>query len=658
MSREWLPTAWHRLLGAVWALVMIAVCLDAVASGPARAPTIRLRIEWSAETPAVWAGRLAIRGGRFEQPQSLGLARDDAGTIAIEGGVLSVRRRSARPNDGLEVSVTASPDSRLELELRDQNDNHVPQMIHLVLADCFHKPRIIPPEGARPRVVVRRVPGDALAVSFERPHLVFAPEESLRTAVALNLLDARSASDKPARAVLKWKLLPAGGTRPISEGSTTVAALVNPTTAVEVPLELRLPREEGVYNLRLAASGLGFADVERVVQLVVIDSARGGEKARGAGEEKLVDSFEPSPVNLFRKVPAGSLRPRHDHERSRSRKFKRSRNEPEDESGGQAETSVVAYRLHVSHPGHPHRLELALSPGTEQSLSITLWQDDEEGRLVPCGPEEMFPVAAPQAGAEAEACVFRQFFWPQDREVVVSIAGRRSGRTIDVTRVRLYDLGEALPGSGMSGLEPAEAGEPGLRHRLLGRYLHKPDLAWNFGAPQFNDDAERSRLDDWRTFLLAGRRLTEWLCFQQQSALMLAVYADGTTLYPSERVEPSLLYDSGRLASNGQDPAAKDVLELLLRLFDREGLALVPEMQFDAPLPDLERLLREPSEMPEDLLLFDGEGRTRDEVAGAAGGAQPGYNILSPRVQQSVLDVVQELVERYQAHPSLAGVAF
>jgi hypothetical protein len=70
---------------------------------------------------------------------------------------------------------------------------------------------------------------------------------------------------------------------------------------------------------------------------------------------------------------------------------------------------------------------------------------------------------------------------------------------------------------------------------------------------------------------------------------MLAVYADGGTIYPSQWVESSLQYDNGRLASNGQDPIQKDVLELIFRLFDRSGLALVPELQFDAPLPELER---------------------------------------------------------------------
>jgi hypothetical protein len=660
MSRECFPAAVHRLFVPVWALVLIAVCLEATAADSTRAPTVRLRIEWSAEAPAVWTGRLTIHGGRFEQPQSLGLARDDAGTISIEGGLLMLRRRSARVIDALEVSARAAPESRLEIELRDRDGTQASPAIHLTLADCLHKPRVFAAEGNRPRMVVRRSPGDALPVRFDRPHLVFDPDETFRASVALNLLDPRERSDKPVRSALRWKLLPAGGSRPISEGSTTVAALVNPTTPVDVPLELRLPREEGVYNLRLAASGLGFTDVEREVQVVVVGPARGGASRAGA-VEKLVDAFEPSPANLFRKVSLTSLRAKPDRERSRSHKIRHSRNEPAGESGGLADSTTVAYKLRVSHPGHPHRLELALPPGSDQSLSVALWQADDEGQLVPFGPEEVHSAAGAQpgrgrapGGSAAGSSVFTQFFWPQEREVVLSITARRPGQAIDVARIRLYDLGEELPASGP---DPAAA-EAVPRHRLVGRYLHRPVLAWNFGAPQSIDDAERTRLDDWRTFLVAGRRLTEWLRHQQQSALLLGVYADGAAIYPSERLEPSLLFDSGRLASNGQDPAPKDVLELLLRLFDREGLALVPELQFNAPLPDLERLLREPAEMTEDLLLVDGEGRTLGDSPGAARGAHPGYNVLSPRVQQAVLEAVAELVERCQSHPSLAGLAF
>src|SRR5262245_54637886 len=108
MSRERLPTACHRLFGAVVALVLIAVCLETHADRGVRGPSMRLRVEWSAEKPAVWAGQLRVKNGSLDRPFSLGLARDDAGTLSIErNGDLSIRRRSAQEAGGLEIAVTA-----------------------------------------------------------------------------------------------------------------------------------------------------------------------------------------------------------------------------------------------------------------------------------------------------------------------------------------------------------------------------------------------------------------------------------------------------------------------------------------------------------------------------------------------------------------------
>src|SRR5262249_49165297 len=47
-----------------------------------------------------------------------------------------------------------------------------------------------------------------------------------------------------------------------------------------------------------------------------------------------------------------------------------------------------------------------------------------------------------------------------------------------------------------------------------------------------------------------------------------------------------------------------------------------------------------------------------DNASGSQSGTSPGYNVLSPRVQQAVIEIVNELVGRYGAHPSFGGVAF
>src|SRR4030042_1784429 len=57
-------------------------------------------------------------------------------------------------------------------------------------------------------------------------------------------------------------------------------------------------------------------------------------------------------------------------------------------------------------------------------------------------------------------------------------------------------------------------------------------------------------------------------------------------------LEPTPRYDMGAFQDEGQDPVRKDVLEMLLRLFDREQLALIPALDFSTPLSELEAELR------------------------------------------------------------------
>jgi hypothetical protein len=52
------------------------------------------------------------------------------------------------------------------------------------------------------------------------------------------------------------------------------------------------------------------------------------------------------------------------------------------------------------------------------------------------------------------------------------------------------------------------------------------------------------------------------------SANTKCTFADGSTIYPSEVLEPTPRYDTGVFFATGQDPRRKDALEVLFRLFD------------------------------------------------------------------------------------------
>ncbi len=154
--------------------------------------------------------------------------------------------------------------------------------------------------------------------------------------------------------------------------------------------------------------------------------------------------------------------------------------------------------------------------------------------------------------------------------------------------------------------------------------------------------------------------MTEYLNYIGYGGQMLSVMADGSTIYPSALVEPTSRYDSGMFFEQAQDPVRKDGLELALRLFDRDGLKLIPTLQFSAPLPELEAQLRRGGEEAAGIELIGPEGKPYTEINVPRRGIGPYYNPLNPHVQEAMLNVVHELVNRYriaEQHPSFGGLA-
>ncbi|MGH7192625.1 MAG: hypothetical protein ACREJM_03720, partial [Candidatus Saccharimonadales bacterium] len=93
----------------------------------------------------------------------------------------------------------------------------------------------------------------------------------------------------------------------------------------------------------------------------------------------------------------------------------------------------------------------------------------------------------------------------------------------------------------------------------------------------------------------------------------------------------------------------------MFRIFDREGLTLIPTLHFTAPLPDLEATRRKAAEPGLELIGGDGQSwLTRNQPCNSLA---PYYNPLDERVQTAMLEVARELIARYRHHPSLGGLA-
>jgi len=151
----------------------------------------------------------------------------------------------------------------------------------------------------------------------------------------------------------------------------------------------------------------------------------------------------------------------------------------------------------------------------------------------------------------------------------------------------------------------------------------------NFGAEEVLDLTSGQTLDDWKTFYDGADRLIQHLKANGYSGTILTVAADSGTIYPSGILESTPIFDSGRFFSSGQDPIPKDVVEMLCRMFDREGLTLVPGLSLSGPIPKLENLIR--SSGRENLRPVDFRGEQA-----AWSNDVPVYSALNSVVQQRI----------------------
>ena len=238
--------------------------------------------------------------------------------------------------------------------------------------------------------------------------------------------------------------------------------------------------------------------------------------------------------------------------------------------------------------------------------------------------------------------------WPRTSSPLLLLTNRRNGSRAQFGKIRLSAGPSRLPRAFSPSDPPPE--------RLLAGYLNRPLFTSDFSASESLDPFTGRSLTDWQTFYEGGTRLADYLNSVGYNGVMLNVFSEGSTIYPSKLLEPTPRWDTGAFFDHGQDPSRKDVLELLLRLFDREHLKLIPTLQFATPLPELEALLRTGGRESDGIQLIGPAGSPWTDVQPSHHGMEPYYNPLDERVQRAMLAVVHELVDRYGKHSSLAGL--
>lgn len=674
LERAWL-TARTAVAAIVWFRVATTVALAALALSTARGDDLqdlRVRIAWGGGTERLWHVVVSLNEGSFDDLLPLGIEADEPGSMWFEKSgsrdraQLVVQQRSPRSYDGVDVNVHSPATATLRLQLTPDDQRDRPTVLEIPLADISGEFLNKEIDARGNRLLVMRAPGDLLRVRFSREHLIFAPGEPFSFA----LEPCPLSQPKGGNSRIKIQLVGGDGKERWSQ-QQDVPSDRRETIRVEVPL----PKQEGVYDVVISAANPANwsqavrqplqwkrAVAERRIQLLVLPAERPPalRPARNITQVAEIDPANPRWFEKFNKLPQLQFartnlpwiwKARLGNDSLQTRRHPLGDVAELNPNSDSPDVSWEAYWLPISQPGRPHLLEVEYPSDIPQTLGVSILEPNAGGSLMPIGVDFGLnhTAAVMEPGAAPHWLRHRVVFWPRTNTPLLLMSNGRSRMPAVYGKIRVLAMGDQLP--------RAVPQQWPKDRRLLAAYLDRPLLLESFSSGMSLDAWSGRILDDWGTFYDGSSRLIEYLNYAGYNGLMLGVLADGSTIYPSKLLQPTPRYDSGVYFASGQDPVRKDVVELLLRLFDREELQLIPMLEFAAPLPELEALRRAGGREAEGIEWIGAEGTALCASQPPQRGLAPHYNVLHPRVQQAMLAVLREFTRRYAKHPSLTGVA-
>ncbi len=660
--RARIPRVFTRLR-AFCALVTLVLAL----ATPSAADEFRLRLSWGGPDRQ-WAGAISLSNGTLEDPQPLGVEPDSPGSMWLDDDRIIVRQRNARDYDAVDFLVRAPRDAKLVVQLVAQgdqpSDRRIEAPLEKILSETFGAK--LDEQGSR--LLIKRRPGDSLPVHLKSKSMVFAPGDKCSFQLDTTRLAVAPSEKIRFVAQLKnpyteksvWR----SEVEPVWEAEQTVTVGETPTLRWEVPLNV----VEGIYQLTITATQPGWPLVgarnhaSRMVELVVVDTQRPNipvGRLSDLKSVKVVEEIDPTHPDWWKRFANLPQLPR--LKRLWNGPLGNKRSKIVDHSlgslvqlepnGGQGELSWEGYTIPIKEPGRPHLFEVSYPSDCPQTFGVSVVEPNETGACqlanLDTGVDQFEEVVS--GGEAVQWRRHRVVFWPKTRTPIVLVTNRRDDAPAFYGKIKVLQIGDHLPRAYPPGGPAPE--------RLFAAYMDRPLFPESFSAEEVFVSGSQLGMDDWKTFYQGGARLVEYLNHVGYGGLFLSVYADGSTIYPSPLLQPTTRYDTGAYLETGQDPVRKDVLEMLLRLFDREGLKLIPALEFSTPLPELEEILRQGGPETQGMLWIGRDGRSWPQVHPSYRGRAPYYNVLHPRVQEAMLNVTRELVARYAHHRSFAGVA-
>ncbi len=626
-----------------------------VGSRAAENQNLRFRISWGGGLPQTWAGTVTVVNGELSNPSPLGLEAEANATIEKSGNVLNVQQWSKTTYGGFDFTLAGNSDTRVVLDLssieqpasRYEQTLSLKQLLSGVIAGEI--------DSIGNRCSISRIPGDELNLFFPRQHLVFASGEEFEFSIAPNRTPFL------ARAVAcRIKMVSANPAGIVGSRSLISKSISFQTdslgSAPPQPVKFRMPLKEGVYNIELeleqqryqASFSSRKPPVSRSMQVLVLSN----QSAKSNGKDwGLIYS-----TNLSGEVEGSS--PWSQLAQLANLKspkiYGNNRYTPvqvgDREMGELAPGGWQAIPINVGELGQPHVIEIEYLAAEETAIGVSLLQPDANGQVPNYGFDSGVQIEKslmPRSKNGIQTRRLRLTVWPETSSPYLLIANRHQTGKATIGSVEIKAGPDRLPAKDRA--VPASDD-----NRKVMAFYEMPLFSENFGVLEKIDPLVSEPLDDWQFFYEGGTRFVEYLKSNGYGGAFVTVASDGSSIYPSQLLLPSPKHDTGVFFTNGQDPIRKDVLEMLFRMFEREGLVLVPTLALSGPLPEVESERRRDG-TSSNFDMYDLNGQRREFTK--ASNRLPIYNPLNPLVQRSVRRIVSELSNRYASFQAFDGVS-
>ena len=626
-------------------------------------PSLRLRVAWGGGQNQSWHGSIAADGGTVSNITPLGLDESLANTATkISDRQINIHQKVATNYDGFDFTFQGDLNSTINIDLAADDDPESMIQTAIPIQSLIQGAFQNQLDDLGNHLSIDRAPGDTIQVQFTQDHLVIDSGETMSVDVALNHCDL-----KQGPANMRMSIVKARQSGPATWSHTeTIDVNDAGSTPTSTHFQFEAPLIEGVYDLLI--------EVERNwmgINNAVINSAANNKTIRAldpqhgmlrrrvqfvvlqgqAKQTQVANAFEAiGEISPEKVVPSGS------NWRLQSQKQKLAvlgnQKSSLTKSGDQPLVEVLpggwqAIRLPTLEMGKPHVVEIEYPSNQAMALGVSILDQSDQGQVPLQGADSGIHIPdsiVVENNSQLAVAQHRITFWPNSKNVYLLLANQSADTAARFGHIKVLAGPDKL----------AVQDDTPHRHRPSGRkrmaWYQSPSFMDDFSVQKFFDPAVGQPLDDWVAFYQGTSRLIEYLKLNHYQGAVLSVTADGSSIYPNTLSKNTPSHDTGIFLSDGQDPFRKDVLRMMLKMFEREGLTLVPAFSFSHPLMDIEAR-RDQSLSPQAFDLVD-----KSQNVPQSFDKQPRYNPLNEGVQISVLNTLRNFVARYRDSRSLGGI--